>query len=48
VNEDTLLSHAIAVMTDGRHKVLAVVDADGRLVGMVDRADVLHGLLPQP
>jgi CBS domain-containing protein len=44
--EDTLLSDAIARMLEGSHKVLAVIDASGRLVGMVDRADVLHGLLP--
>jgi CBS-domain-containing membrane protein len=24
-----------------------VKDADGRLVGIVDRADLLHGLIPQ-
>jgi CBS-domain-containing membrane protein len=27
-------------------KVLAVTDAEGRLVGMVDRADLLHALAP--
>jgi CBS-domain-containing membrane protein len=46
--EDTLLSAAIATMLSGNHKVLAVTDAAGRLVGMVDRADLLHGLLPSP
>jgi CBS-domain-containing membrane protein len=45
--EDTLLSAAVAAMLGGNHKVLAVTDASGRLVGMVDRADLLHGLLPQ-
>jgi CBS-domain-containing membrane protein len=35
-------------MLSGNHKVLAVTDAAGRLVGMVDRADLLHGLLPSP
>jgi CBS domain-containing protein len=44
--EDTLLSDAIGVMLKGKHKVLAVTDAAGRLVGMVDRADLLHGLTP--
>lgn len=44
--EDTLLSDAIASMLRGSHKVLAVTDKDGRLVGMVDRADLLHGLVP--
>ncbi len=43
--EDTLLSHAIALMLQGSHKVLAVTDAAGRLVGVVDRADLLHGLV---
>lgn len=44
VREETLLSGAIATMLSGGHKVLAVVHADGRLVGIVDRADLLHGL----
>lgn len=44
--EDTLLSAAIATLLRGSHKVLAVTDASGKLVGMVDRADLLHGLLP--
>jgi CBS domain-containing protein len=44
--EETLLSEAIGLMLRGKHKVLAVTDAVGRLVGMVDRADLLHGLLP--
>ena len=37
---------AIATMLRGDQKVLAVTDGDGRLVGMVDRADLLHGLMP--
>ena len=44
--EDTLLSEAVATMLGGGHKVLAVTDAGGRVVGIVDRADLLHGLLP--
>jgi CBS domain-containing protein len=44
--EDTLLSDAVASMLRGSHKVLAVTDRAGRLVGMVDRADLLHGLVP--
>ncbi len=47
-SEDTLLSEAITSMLKGSHKVLAVTDGDGRLVGMVDRADLLHGLVPPP
>jgi CBS domain-containing protein/PII-like signaling protein len=46
VREDVLLSEAIATMLRGDDKVLAVTGADGRLVGMVDRADLLHGLIP--
>jgi len=42
--EETLLSNAIARMLRGSHKVLAVVDAGRHLVGIVDRADLLHGL----
>jgi CBS domain-containing protein len=44
--EETLLSDAIGLMLRGKHKVLAVTDAAGHLVGMVDRADLLHGLWP--
>jgi CBS domain-containing protein len=45
VREDVPLAQAIAAMLRENQKVLAVTDADGRLVGMVDRADLLHGLL---
>jgi CBS domain-containing protein len=45
VREDVLLSEAIATMLRGNDKVLAVTDADGRLTGIVDRADLLHGLI---
>jgi len=44
--EDTLLSDGITRMLQGSHKVLAVLDAQDHLVGIVDRADVLHGLVP--
>lgn len=46
VREDVLLSVAITTMLQGGHKVLAVTDAEGRLTGIVDRADLLHGLIP--
>jgi CBS domain-containing protein len=45
--EDALVSHGIAVMLNGGHKVLAVTDGEGRLTGIVDRADLLHGLVPR-
>jgi CBS domain-containing protein len=45
VTEDVLLSKAIARMLQEGQKVLGVTDAAGRLLGMVDRADLLHGLL---
>ncbi|HTP28843.1 MAG TPA: hypothetical protein VMK12_24685 [Anaeromyxobacteraceae bacterium] len=32
-------------MLEGSHKVLAVVDGERRLVGVVDRADLLRGLV---
>jgi CBS-domain-containing membrane protein len=32
------------MLPDG-HKVLAVTDAAGRLAGVVDREDLLHGLV---
>jgi CBS domain-containing protein len=44
--EDLLLSQAIARMLQEGQKVLAVTDQEGRLVGIVDRADLLHGLIP--
>jgi CBS domain-containing protein len=43
--EDTLLSDALARMLKGNFKLLAVTDAGGHLVGIVDRADLLHGLV---
>jgi CBS domain-containing protein len=45
VQESVALSEAIGIMLRQNQKVLAVTDAAGRLVGMVDRADLLHGLL---
>ncbi len=43
--EETPVAHAISRMLRGRHKLLAVVDRTGRLVGAVDRADMLRGVL---
>lgn len=40
-----LLREVIETMVTGAHKVVAVVDDDGKLLGVVDRADVLRGLL---
>ncbi|HEX8908304.1 MAG TPA: CBS domain-containing protein, partial [Anaeromyxobacteraceae bacterium] len=48
VTEGARLGEAIALMLEGQHKVLAVTDAEGRLTGMVDRADLLHGLVQTP
>lgn len=48
VREDVLLSEAIGTMLRGNQKVLAVTNVSGRLVGMVDRADLLRGLLLAP
>jgi CBS domain-containing protein len=47
VGEDVLLSEAIDRMLREGQKVLAVTDGAGRLVGIVDRADLLHGLIPE-
>lgn len=41
---DTSLREAIALMLQGSRKVIAVVDDDRRLAGIVDRADILRGL----
>jgi CBS domain-containing protein len=45
VEEGALLSDAIGRMLHEGQKVVAVTDAAGRLVGMVDRADLLRGLV---
>jgi CBS domain-containing protein len=42
---DMPVKDAIALVLRGSHKLLAVVDGDGRLQGVLDRADLLRGLL---
>jgi CBS domain-containing protein/PII-like signaling protein len=44
--EHTLLGEALVPMLQGKEKLIAVVDEDRRLVGVVDRADILRGLAP--
>jgi CBS domain-containing protein len=34
-------------MMKAPHKLVAVVDADGKLVGALDRADILRGLVQE-
>ncbi len=43
--EDQLLRDAIAPMMKAPHKLIGVVDREGRLVGAVDREDILRGLV---
>jgi len=45
--DDKLLRDAIAPMMKAPHKLVAVVDGDGRLVGALDRADILRGLIQE-
>src|SRR5438067_1324082 len=45
--EDQLLRDAIAPMMRSPHKLVAVVDKDGRLTGALDRADILRGLIQE-
>jgi CBS domain-containing protein len=46
---DTPLRDALAPMLRGKEKLIAVVDAEHRLAGIVDRADILRGLIePTP
>ncbi|MGC4116743.1 MAG: DUF190 domain-containing protein [Myxococcales bacterium] len=45
VGERTPLREAIATMLPGKHKVLAVVDDEHRLIGVLDRADLLRALV---
>ena len=42
---DQLLRDAIAPMMRAPHKLVAIVDGDGRLVGALDRSDILRGLI---
>lgn len=42
VRPQTPIAEAARLMTESRFKVLCVVDEDGRLLGIVDRADLLH------
>ena len=44
VAAETPLPAAIRVMLDAQRKILPVVDADGRLTGAVDRADLLRAV----
>jgi hypothetical protein len=46
VNQDTLVREATAPMLKGKQKLIAVVDDEKHLIGNVDRADLLRGLLP--
>lgn len=48
VTAETPLAKAVAVMLESDRKVLAVVDASGRLQGIVDRADLLRGVASAP
>lgn len=46
VTVDTPVSEAAGVMLEARRKVLPITDADGRLLGVVDRADLLRRAPP--
>lgn len=48
VHPDTPLTIALQLMTTHAVKRLPVVDAQGRLIGLLGRASVLRGLLDQP
>jgi CBS domain-containing protein len=48
VTTETPVAKAVAVMLESDRKVLAVVDASGRLQGIVDRADLLRGVAAAP
>jgi CBS domain-containing protein len=48
VQPDSALSEVARVMTEHHRKIVPVVDAAGRLLGIIDRADLLnatHGAL---
>jgi CBS domain-containing protein len=44
VTADTPVAKAAQQMLEARHKVLPITDAEGRLLGVVDRADLLNHL----
>jgi CBS domain-containing protein len=44
VTLETPLHQAIAIMLEADRKILAVADEGGRLLGIVDRADLLRGI----
>jgi CBS domain-containing protein len=41
---ETLVAEAVQRMLEARHKVLPILGSDGRLLGVVDRADLLRAL----
>lgn len=45
VSETAPIREAIAAMLVGEHKIVAVLNDEKQLVGVVDRADLLHGLV---
>jgi CBS domain-containing protein len=42
VEPDATLSEVARVMTEHGRKIVPVVDAEERLLGVIDRADLLH------
>lgn len=48
VKETEPLRTAIVPMLQGKQKLVAIVDANQHLVGVLDRADILRGLLAAP
>jgi CBS domain-containing protein len=48
VTADTLVGSAAQQMLEARHKVLPITDPQGHLLGVVDRADLLHHLRDFP
>lgn len=45
VRETTPITEAAQQMLERRYKILPVVDGDGRLVGLIDRADLLRAMV---
>ena len=48
VAAETPIGEAAQRMLDARHKVLPITDADGRLIGAIDRADLLRAVRGEP
>ena len=48
VHADTPVAEAASIMLEARRKVLPITDSEGRLLGVIDRSDLLHYMYSGP